>query len=96
MLFKLVILLPVLIQALRLTPIQHSTQKVDLTYESHIATSALRNALFKLNQGSLPLDDAKTLLEDPEIVRLQSVVRRWTSMEDRLKGAIAPGSFSQV
>jgi hypothetical protein len=96
MLLRFVVALPVIVEALRLTPVQHGTQKVDLAYESHIATSALSNALLKLNQGNILLDDAKSLLQDPEIQRLQSVAGRWTAMEERLRGAIASAPSSQV
>jgi hypothetical protein len=95
-LVKTLVLFPVLIQALKLTPVQHNTQRIDLVNESRIATSALIDAIQKVEAGELPTHDAQALLEVPAIQGLHSVIRRWESMEDRLKAIIAPGSPSQV
>lgn len=93
---RILILLAATVQGLKLTPVHHGMQKIDLSYESHVATTALTNALQKIEDGNLPFHDSKALLETEEIQKLHSVVRRWANMEDRLKGAIAPGSTSQV
>eukprot|EP00981_Chlorochromonas_danica_P010123 scaffold3045_cov179-Ochromonas_danica.AAC.6 len=93
---RVLILLAATVQGLKLTPVHHGMQKIDLSYESHVATTALTNALQKIEDGNLPFHDSKALLETAEIQKLHSVVRRWANMEDRLKGAIAPGSTSQL
>jgi hypothetical protein len=82
--------------SLKLTPVQQSAQRVDLANESRSTAIALNNALYKIEQGEIPLYDPQLILNAPEIQRLHAVVRRWTYMEDRLRTAISPGSSQQV
>lgn len=85
-----------LANALKLTPIQPSTQRVDLATESRNTAIALTNALYKIEQGEVPLEHSQQMLESPEMQKLQGVVRRWISMEEKLRNAITPGSTQQV
>lgn len=82
--------------ALKLTPVQPSTQRIDLANESKNTAIALTEALLRIEKGDLPLSDAALLIEVPEIQRLFAVVRRWMNMEDKLKTIILPGSLQQV
>lgn len=85
-----------LANALKLIPIQPSTQRVDLATESRNTAIALTNALYKIEQGEVPLEHSQQMLQSPEMQKLQGVVRRWISMEEKLRSAITPGSTQQV
>ena len=83
-------------QALKLTPVQQLTQRVDLASEVRSTTTTLSVALLKFQQGEIPLHDSKQLMESHDMQKLQAVVRRWNNIADRVRMAIAPSSPSQV
>lgn len=75
---------------------QPTVQRIDLASESKNTATALTNVLYKIEQGDLPLDDADKLLEVPEIHNLQTIIRRWSNMEEKLKSIISPSADNQV
>lgn len=79
-LLKLVFLLPLIIDALRLTPVDPSTQRVDLVQEARQAGVALQQAILEVEQhGEKPVR-MQLALSSVQVVH--SMVARW----DRLRG----------
>ena len=100
------------VNALKLTPVQQLTQRIDLSSESQSSYLAVNNALKKKQQFlqfliddeqySMPYDDStlfqnfKDLISTSEFQKIQLTIKRWNLIEGKLRHAIALGNPGQV
>lgn len=100
------------VNALKLTPVQQLTQRIDLSSESQSSYLAVNNALKKKQQFlqfviddeqySMPYDDStlfqnfKDLMSTSEFQKIQLTIKRWNLIEAKLRHAISLGNPGQV
>ena len=99
------------VNALKLTPVQQLTQRIDLSSESQSSYLVVSNALKKKQQFmqfliddenyTMPSDSTlfsnfKDLLNTAEFQKMQSTIQRWNLIESKLRHAISLGNPGQV
>lgn len=85
--------------SLKLTPVQHSTQRLDLSQESTLISNAFNEAKALItNEAGDSLEfDASSLLHSKTIKKLVNSIERWNVVEKRLQNGIVNGdTFYQV
>jgi hypothetical protein len=90
--FLCILMLIAPIAALKLTPVQQQTQRIDLANESKNILMALNNAI-RRTQHYDPMTD---LMMSAEFLNLHTIIKRWSYIEEKLRSAILPGSLQQV
>ena len=73
------------VHGLKLTPVQRTTQKVDITDEVKIISSSVQNAYLVIKQHEVALIEPKVTLKSDEIINLTSLISRWHMMEEKLQ-----------
>ena len=99
------------VNALKLTPVQQLTQRIDLSSESQSSYLVVSNALKKKQQFmqfliddenyTMPSDSTlfsnfKDLLNTAEFQKMQLTIQRWNLIETKLRHAISLGNPGQV
>ena len=99
------------VNALKLTPVQQLTQRIDLSSESQSSYLVVSNALKKKQQFmqfliddenyTMPSDSTlfsnfKDLLNTAEFQKMQLTIQRWNLIESKLRHAISLGNPGQV
>lgn len=87
------------VESLKLQKVQPHTHRIDLTSESKSISLALIEAQRLLDTDDYKyhrVADYKVLLHSSSISKLQSIVNRWSSIEEKLRNAIHPESLQQV
>jgi hypothetical protein len=81
--------------ALKLTPIQPSRQKIDLFTEVQNTEVALATATSKLEHQEFPMNHMQSLLDHFEYQRLQTMIKRWLNIEEKLRITLTTESSLQ-
>jgi hypothetical protein len=82
--------------SLKLTPVQHSTQRNDLSQEATLISNAFNEAkaLISNDAGDSLELDVSSHLHSKTIKNLVNSIERWTFVEKRLQNGIANGDTS--
>ena len=98
------------VDALKLTPVQQLTQRIDLSNEAQSSFIAVNSAVKKKQQilQFVIVDDEyqqndrslepyfRDVLESAEFQKLHSTIKRWSLIEDKLRHAISIENHTQV
>ena len=82
--------------AMKLTPVQLSTEKIDLVNEARVVSIALQDAVIKAQHDKSFVIDAGITLDSKEFQLLYSLIGQWLKIEVKLRKALNPRQKDKV